>query len=169
VPRASVDVVLSNFGLIFASDPQAAVVEMVRALAPGGRIAFSAWLPGGAISQMNAVAMELVRTAIGAPPPPPPFAWHERAALTELFAGWAGLAIEQHRLTFTATSPADYLESQRLSHPMAISGFEVLERFGHAETAQQRLLRILEDGNEDDSAFRCTSRCAVVTATVPHG
>lgn len=60
VPDGSFDAVLSNFAVIFATEPAAAIAEMVRVLVPDGRIVFSAWLPGGAIGQLNATAMELV-------------------------------------------------------------------------------------------------------------
>src|SRR5215471_17857484 len=44
-PDASVDVVLSQFGHMFAPRPELAVAEMLRVLRPGGRIAFSTWPP----------------------------------------------------------------------------------------------------------------------------
>lgn len=166
VLEATVDVVLSNFGVIFAADAWAAAAEMLRVLVPGGRISFSAWLPGGAIGELNARAMELVRTAVGAPMPPPPFAWHEPSEVARLFDVDAmSLRIEQHELAFTASSPAEYLDLERRSHPLAVAGFEILERAGHAERANDQLLQILEDGNEDDTAFRSTSRYVVVTVT----
>lgn len=165
LPAASVDVVLSNFGLIFAPDPQAAVAELVRVLEPWGRVAFSAWLPGGAIGEMNAAAMNLVRDAVGAPAPPPSFAWHEHRELTGLFGGYdMNLSVEQHELAFTAASPEEFLDIERRSHPLAIAGFEVLERMGRDEMAHGQLRRILEDGNEDRSAFKSTGRYVVVTA-----
>jgi SAM-dependent methyltransferase len=166
LPDASVSAALSNFGVIFSPDPAAAVAEMVRVLAPAGRIVFSAWLPGGAIGQLNATAMDLVRTALGAPAPPAPFAWHEQTALAGLFAAHdMTIAIEQHAIVFTDVSPAAYLEAERTSHPLAVAGFEVLERAGHADLASERLLQILQDGNEDPAAFRSTSSYVVVTAT----
>ncbi len=73
--------------------------------------------------------------------------------------------IEQHGIVFTGASPAAYLEAERTSHPLAIAAFEVLERAGQAEQARERLLRILEEENEDAAAFRSTSRYVVVTAT----
>lgn len=42
---ASFDVVVSQFGHIFAPRPEVAVAEMLRVLRPGGRIAFSTWPP----------------------------------------------------------------------------------------------------------------------------
>jgi len=168
LPDRCFDAVLSNFGVIFAADPAAAIAEMVRVLTIEGRIVFSAWLPGGAIGQLNATAMDLVRSALGAPVPPAPFPWHEETALVPLFgAHGMTIKVERHELAFTAASPAAYLEAERTSHPMAIAGFEMLERVGQAEPARQRLLRILEEGNEDTTAFRSTSRYVVVTATRP--
>ena len=166
LPDASFDAVLSNFAAIFAPEPAAAVAEMVRVLAPGGRIVFSAWLPGGAIGRVNATASDLVRRALGAPEPPAPFPWHDQAALAALFAAHGmTTTIEQHGIVFTGASPAAYLEAERTSHPLAIAAFEVLERAGQAELARERLLRILEEESEDATAFRSTSRYVVVTAT----
>jgi len=44
-PDASFDVVLSQFGHIFAPRPQVALSEMLRVLKVGGRLAFSSWPP----------------------------------------------------------------------------------------------------------------------------
>ncbi|WP_429570898.1 class I SAM-dependent methyltransferase [Paraburkholderia sp. JPY419] len=43
--NASFDVVLSQFGHIFAPRPEVAIVEILRVLKPGGTIAFSTWPP----------------------------------------------------------------------------------------------------------------------------
>jgi SAM-dependent methyltransferase len=166
LPDRSVDAVLSNFAMIFASDPSSAAAEMARVLEPEGRIVFSAWVPGGAIGQMSAKAMELVGRALGLPAAPDPFAWHDERALGALFAAHGmTVTVEPHELVFTAASPAAYLEEDRTNHPLAIAGYEVLDRAGQAEAAREQLLRILEDGNEDVTAFRCTSRYLVVSAT----
>ena len=42
---AAFDVVLSQFGHIFAPRPEVAIAEMLRVLKPGGTIAFSTWPP----------------------------------------------------------------------------------------------------------------------------
>jgi ubiquinone/menaquinone biosynthesis C-methylase UbiE len=46
---AAADIVVSVFGVIYAADPAAAAAEMVRVLAPRGRIVLSAWLPTGPV------------------------------------------------------------------------------------------------------------------------
>ena len=125
---AEADVVLSVFGVIFASDPRAAAAEMARVSAPGGRIVLSAWLPSGATHRAVSAAAEAVRTALGAPAAPPPFAWHERGALATLFAphGFEVTARAEESMAFTASSPRAYLEEQG-EHPLAKAGQAVLE------------------------------------------
>src|SRR4030067_1708 len=44
-PDAAFDVVLSQYGHIFAPRPEVVVAEMLRVLKPGGQIAFSNWPP----------------------------------------------------------------------------------------------------------------------------
>jgi ubiquinone/menaquinone biosynthesis C-methylase UbiE len=164
LPDGGVNAVLSNFAVIFCPDPVAAAKEMVRVLAPDGRIIFTAWLPGGAVGQMNQAAGEMVRAALGAPTPPPPFAWHDTAALTTLFATHdMTVRTERHKLAFTAASPEAYMESSS-THPMAITGIGVLQQFGRGEEARARMLAILEEGNESPDAFMSTGRFVVVTA-----
>jgi SAM-dependent methyltransferase len=64
-PDASFDVVLSQFGHIFAPRPAVAVKEMLRVLKTGGRIAFSTWPPEHFIGHMFSMI------ARHTPPPPP--------------------------------------------------------------------------------------------------
>ena len=67
------DVVLSQFGHIFAPRPEVAVSEMLRVLKPGGTIAFSTWPPELGMGRMFAIVMRY------SPPPPiempPPLLW----------------------------------------------------------------------------------------------
>ncbi|MEM8924855.1 MAG: class I SAM-dependent methyltransferase [Actinomycetota bacterium] len=43
----SVAAATSNFGIIFAADPEEAFADVARCLRPGGRLAFTAWRAGG--------------------------------------------------------------------------------------------------------------------------
>jgi hypothetical protein len=45
-----------------------------------------------------------------------------------------------------------------------VAGLGVLEPLGQAEALRDRLLEILENGNEDRDGFRVTSRYVVATA-----
>ena len=62
---ATFDVVLSQFGHMFAPRPGVAVGELLRVLKPGGTIAFSTWPPELAIGRMFALVGSYM------PPPPP--------------------------------------------------------------------------------------------------
>ncbi len=163
-PDASFDCLLSNFGVIFAPDPEAAAAEITRVLRADGRALFTAWLPGGAGGALSAAAQELVRTALGAPPASPGFAWHDESDLKALFLrhGMNATVESVHELVFTAISPLAYLQVQRTSHPMAVATFEVLEQSGQVDEGYDRMLKVLTDHNEDPHAFRSTSRYAVI-------
>jgi SAM-dependent methyltransferase len=65
VPDASFDVVVSQFGHMFAPRPGVAVREMLRVLKPGGTIAFSTWPPELFVGAIFATLGKY------APPPPP--------------------------------------------------------------------------------------------------
>lgn len=165
-PDASFDCLLSNFGLIFAPDPGAAVAEIARVLRADGRALFTAWVPGGAVGALAAAAEELVRAALGAPPASPRFSWHDPSVVSALFArhGMGATLEGVHELVVTATSPRAHLDSERGSHPMAVATFEVLEQSGQADEGYDRMLKVLTDHNEDPQAFRSTSRYVVVVA-----
>jgi SAM-dependent methyltransferase len=161
---AAADIVMSVFGVIFAPDPAAAVAEMARVTAPGGRIVLSAWIPGGAISASGRVVGEAVTRALGVPPRLP-FAWHHPDALNGLFAphGFA-VELEEHRHSFTAASLRAYVEDVFDNHPMWVAGRAVLEPRGEAAAVRERALQVLVDGNEDPDAFKVTSRYVVAVA-----
>jgi SAM-dependent methyltransferase len=59
------DVVLSQFGHIFAPRPDVATAEMLRVLKPGGTIAFATWPP-----ELLTGRMFTMRARYGPPPPP---------------------------------------------------------------------------------------------------
>ncbi len=85
-PDASFDVVLSQFGHIFAPRPDVALAEMLRVLKPGGRIAFSAWPP----EMLTGQQFELIERYSPAPPagaarPASPALWGDPAVIRERF------------------------------------------------------------------------------------
>jgi SAM-dependent methyltransferase len=81
---ATFDVVVSQFGHIFAPRPERAASEMARVLKPGGVIAFATWPPDLMVGR----ALRLSGRYL--PPPPegvaPPYLWGEPAVVRERLA-----------------------------------------------------------------------------------
>lgn len=68
---ASFDVVLSQFGHMFAPRAELAVAEMRRVLKPGGRVAFATWPPEHFIGKMfMLIGRHSPPPPVGAAPPP---------------------------------------------------------------------------------------------------
>ena len=78
------DMVLSQFGHMFAPRPAVAVREMLRVLKRGGRIAFSTWPPEHVIGRMFLlVARNLPPPPPGTEPPAPPPLWGDPNVIRE--------------------------------------------------------------------------------------
>lgn len=83
-PDATFDVVLSQFGHMFAPRPDVVMAQMRRVLRPGGRIAFATWPPEHFVGRTFAFV------ARHSPPPPPgaapPPQWGDPAIIAERLA-----------------------------------------------------------------------------------
>jgi SAM-dependent methyltransferase len=102
-PDASFDVVLSQFGHMFAPRPDVAVAEMRRVLKPGGRVAFATWPPEHSVGCFFAFMGRY------SPPPPPgaapPPQWGSPAIVAErLAAGFEAPFFERGKMIFPALS-----------------------------------------------------------------
>lgn len=87
-PDAAFDVVLSQFGHIFAPRPAIALKEMLRVLKPGGRIAFSTWPPEHFTGRMFAfIARHMPPPPPGAEAPAPPPLWGDPNVVRERLGG----------------------------------------------------------------------------------
>lgn len=109
-PNSSFDVVMSQFGHIFAPRPEIALKEMLRVLKPGGRLAFATWPPE------QLVGRGLMLTAKYLPPPPgipSPSAWGDPSRINELFgASVKDAFFERGVMTVPALSPQHYIAWQ---------------------------------------------------------
>jgi SAM-dependent methyltransferase len=77
---ASFDVVVSQFGHMFAPRPEVAIAEMRRVLKPGGRVAFSTWPPEHFVGRFFAL---IGRSSAVVPGAAPPHAWGSPLVITE--------------------------------------------------------------------------------------
>lgn len=76
------DAVISTFGVMFVSNPEAAAMELSRICKPGGRIALATWPPDGTIAGLFKVMKPYM--AVPASPPPSPFEWGKRERVQQL-------------------------------------------------------------------------------------
>ncbi len=108
-PDAEFDIVLSQFGHMFAPRPDVTIREMLRVLKPGGTIAFSTWPPEQYVGQMFALVSRYQPPPEGAAPPPQ---WGNPGIVRErLGDAVTGIVFDQGTMLFPALSPAHYRES----------------------------------------------------------
>jgi SAM-dependent methyltransferase len=87
------DAVVSTFGVMFASRPEAAAAELGRVVRPGGRVLLATWKPDSNVANMFGV-MKPFMPAPPAPGAPSPFAWGKPERLQELLGGSFDLSFE---------------------------------------------------------------------------
>jgi 2-polyprenyl-3-methyl-5-hydroxy-6-metoxy-1,4-benzoquinol methylase len=118
------DVAVSAVGIMFAPHHQEAADELVRVVAPGGRIGLASWTPQGFIGQMFATMKPYV-----APPPagvqPPPL-WgdeeHVRALLGDRVTD---LRLERRKVRITHfAEPADFREYFKTNYGPTIAAYK---------------------------------------------
>jgi SAM-dependent methyltransferase len=89
-PDASFDAVASTFGVMFATNPEAAAGEIARVCRAGGRIALATWRSDSNVFEM----FKVMRTYMPPSPSPSPFGWGSRDRIRELFGSRFDLAFE---------------------------------------------------------------------------
>jgi SAM-dependent methyltransferase len=133
---ASYDVVLSQFGHMFAPRPDVVIAEMLRVLRPGGTIAFATWPPEMLVGSGFAL------TAKYMPPPPPGVSAPPLWGNVKLVRERLGDAVEQiefnrdanlfpalsvqhyrHQLEKTAGATMKLVESLSASDPAQLARF----------------------------------------------
>jgi len=100
---ATVDVVLSAFGVIFAPRPQVALTQLRRVLKPGGRLALAAWTADGYIAQRA----EIIKRFVPADPAAPDsLSWGDSTTFQQRLATeFTDISIERRALPWHFDSP----------------------------------------------------------------
>jgi ubiquinone/menaquinone biosynthesis C-methylase UbiE len=104
---ATFDVVLSQFGHIFAPRPAVVTAEMLRVLKSGGTIAFSSWLP----DQYTGRMFKLTGSYLPPPPPgvaPPPLWGDENVVRERLGSAVRDITFQCEIMRSPALSPQHY-------------------------------------------------------------
>lgn len=117
-PDASFDVVVSQFGHMFAPRPGVALSEMLRVLVPGGRIAFSTWPP-----ELFTGSVFRLTSQYSPPSPPgvaPPPQWGDPNMVRERLGGDVrDVTFDRDLVRFPALSVSHMRHSMEHIGPMA--------------------------------------------------
>jgi ubiquinone/menaquinone biosynthesis C-methylase UbiE len=125
-PDASFDLVLSQFGHMFAPRPEVAAREMLRVLRPGGRVAFATWPPEMFVGRSFALASKYV-----APPRdvPPSILWGDPATVRARLGDAArDLHFERGVMAIPALSPEHFVAWQTAKIGPFIRTLRALEK-----------------------------------------
>ncbi len=107
---ATFDVVLSQFGHIFAPRPEVAVAEMLRVLKCGGTLAFATWPPElftGRMFQITSRYMPASQPDV----PPPPLWGDPRVVLDRLGTSVHDVKFDRRTMAVPALSPQHFRRS----------------------------------------------------------
>jgi SAM-dependent methyltransferase len=109
----SFDVVLSQFGHMFAPRPEVAVAEMLRVLKPRGLLAFTTWPPEHIMGQLfTLVGRAMPPSPPGVPAAPPPSLWGDpNIVRTRLGDAVSDLRFRRSAMLVPALSPEHVLNS----------------------------------------------------------
>lgn len=112
-PDGSFDVVCSNFGHVFAPDASRATREMVRVVAPGGRVALTAWTPTGIVGRLTELLAD--RIPAGAGDPWSHLNWGDPDHVREQIGDLTDPSFQHRTLRFRYVSPPTSGESSQRS------------------------------------------------------
>jgi SAM-dependent methyltransferase len=158
-PDAGFDVVLSQFGHMFAPRPEIAIREMLRVLRPGGTIAFSTWPPELFMGRMFALVSRYL------PPPPPgaapPPQWGDPNIIRERLGDLvADLTFERDVLLAPGLSPEHVIRTFEQTGGPIIKLVQSLRaepvRLEEFRSGMRELIRIYHRDNQMHQSFLMT-------------
>lgn len=138
----SADVILSNFAVIFAPDPRAAIAEFARVAS--NRVLLTSWLPGPMDTIVGVLAGTVRELTGSGETMEGRIDWHDPAVLTELFAAHGfELTATVKDIAFTASSPEEYWQTRLANHPLGLATFPLLEKADRLTDVRTRVLEAI--------------------------
>jgi len=162
-PDASFDIVLSQYGHMFAPRPELAAKELIRVCRAGGRIVMANWVPTGFIGQM------FKATAARVPPPagmPSPVLWGDEATVRgRIRDGIATLTLTHRNFIFEFPfPPAEVVEFWRQYYGPTQKAFAALDADGQTGLRQDLIELWSRHNRATDGTTRVESEYLEVTA-----
>ena len=141
---ASFDVVLSSFGVMYATDQTQAALELTRVLRPGGRIALANWTPRGFVGHF----FRVMAAHVPAPPGlPSPALWGTPAHLVAILGvGPAQIRCRRRFFNFRYRSAAHWVQVFRDFHGPTHKAFKALDANGQ-QALERAITALLENAN----------------------
>lgn len=153
---APFDLAVSQFGLMFFADPDAAFATIAANVRPGGRLLFMCWR-GAAENQWVTTPMSAIRDLLPeAPPPVPhapgPFALADRDRLGGILerAGFADVAIKPFDFPVCLASEGGVEVAVRFAMQIGPSGAALAEASKEAQAAAAERLKVALAAHDRD-------------------
>ena len=147
---ASFDVVLSNFGHIFAPSVERATSEMIRVTRPEGRVAFTAWTPTGIVGELAALLVDYTEGAEN--PLTGSLQWGDPTHVRNHTDHIRDLTFERRIARFRYVSPAHFWqEFAEESGPLSPVIGSVADTEGTKANLRDDALELLEDWFADNA------------------
>lgn len=148
--EGSFDYVISTFGVMFAPDHKAAAAEMLRVLAPQGRIGLANWTVNGFIGELFKVLGRHISPPAGVTPP---VLWADPAHLSELFPGTI-IDLHERVFNFRYRSAEHFVELFRLYYGPVHKAFLALDAVGQV-ALQRDLIELIGRFNTAQDGSMC--------------
>jgi SAM-dependent methyltransferase len=147
------DAAVSVVGVMFATPAERAAAEIARVVRPGGRVAITAWLPHGPVSEV-AELMRAAAARVRPPDGPPPVDWGDRSELDRLLGAYGTLEVTEHEMPDSDLAPEEKWDRRERLHPMWIRARALLEPAGEWDRLRTSAIAAYRAGSGSaDSAY----------------